>query len=44
MFAPGPCDPGTFLGDDLIAVSPGERIPGIPADSFKLGLDTVNER
>jgi outer membrane receptor protein involved in Fe transport len=31
-------NPGTFLGDDLIAVSPGNRIPGIPEHSFKLAL------
>jgi outer membrane receptor protein involved in Fe transport len=30
---------GTFLGDDLIAVSPGDRIPGIPEHSLKLALD-----
>ncbi len=34
-----PSTPGTFLGDDLIEVRPGDRIPGIPAHSFKLALD-----
>jgi iron complex outermembrane recepter protein len=33
-----PASPGTFLGDDLIAVRPGERIPGVPEHSVKLGL------
>jgi outer membrane receptor protein involved in Fe transport len=33
-----PGSPGTFLGDDLIAVRPGDRIPGIPEHSFKLAL------
>jgi iron complex outermembrane recepter protein len=33
-----PGSPGTFLGDDLIAVRPGERIPGIPEHSVKLAL------
>jgi outer membrane receptor protein involved in Fe transport len=31
-----PASPGTFLGDDLIAVRPGDRIPGIPEHSVKL--------
>jgi outer membrane receptor protein involved in Fe transport len=33
-----PANPGTFLGDDLIEVSPGNRIPGIPEHTFKLTL------
>jgi outer membrane receptor protein involved in Fe transport len=33
-----PGSPGTFLGDDLIAVRPGDRIPGIPEHSVKLAL------
>jgi len=33
-----PGNPGTFLGDDLIAVRPGERIPGIPEHSIKLAF------
>ena len=33
-----PGSPGTFVGDDLIAVRPGDRIPGIPEHSFKLAL------
>jgi len=33
-----PANAGTFLGDDLIAVSPGNRIPGIPEHTFKLTL------
>jgi len=40
-----PGNPGTFLGDDLIAVRPGDRIPGIPEHSFKLALGLpVTER
>jgi iron complex outermembrane recepter protein len=31
-------NPGTFLGDDLITVQPGNRIPGIPEQSLKLAL------
>jgi len=30
-----PGNPGTFLGDDLIAVNSGDRIPNIPEHSFK---------
>jgi outer membrane receptor protein involved in Fe transport len=30
---------GGFLGDDLIEVRPGDRIPGIPEHSLKLALD-----
>jgi len=33
-----PGAPGTFLGDDLIAVRPGERMPGIPEHNFKFTL------
>jgi iron complex outermembrane receptor protein len=33
-----PGAPGTFLGDNLIAVRPGHRIPGIPEHAFKLAL------
>lgn len=33
-----PAAPGTFLGDDLIAVRTGDRIPGIPENSLKLAL------
>ena len=33
-----PGSPGTFLGDDLIAVGAGDRIPGIPEHSLKLTL------
>ena len=31
-----PGSPGTFLGDDLIAVRSGDRLPNIPEQSFKL--------
>lgn len=34
-----PGAPGTFLGDDLIAVRPGDRIPGIPKHTVKLAFD-----
>lgn len=34
-----PGNPGTFVGDDLIAVQPGNRIPGIPEHSLKLLLN-----
>lgn len=33
-----PAAPGNFLGDDLIAVRPGDRMPGIPEHSFKFAL------
>jgi iron complex outermembrane recepter protein len=33
-----PGSPGTFLGDDLIAVGPGDRIPGVPEHGLKLAL------
>ena len=40
-----PSDPGVHVGDDLIAVTPGARMPGIPAQSFKLNASyAVNER
>jgi outer membrane receptor protein involved in Fe transport len=32
--------PGVFLGDDLIEVQPGDRIPGVPEHSVKVALDT----
>ena len=36
---------GSYEGDDLIAVAPGARLPGIPAQSFKLAASyAVNER
>jgi iron complex outermembrane recepter protein len=31
--------PGVFLGDDLIEVRPGDRMPGVPKHSLKLALD-----
>jgi iron complex outermembrane receptor protein len=31
-----PGDPAIYLGDDLIAVTPGSRLPGIPEQSLKL--------
>jgi iron complex outermembrane receptor protein len=31
-----PADPGVYLGDGLIAVAPGARLPGVPAQSLKL--------
>ena len=31
-----PSDPGVYEGDDLIAVTPGARLPGVPAQTFKL--------
>lgn len=37
--------PGSFAGDDLIEIRPGDRIPGIPEHSIKLVLDAqVSER
>ena len=40
-----PSDPGVYLGDDLIAVAPGQRMPGIPTQTLKLmGSVAVNER
>jgi iron complex outermembrane receptor protein len=40
-----PADPGVYMGDDLIAVNPGDRIPGIPTQTLKLmGSFAVNER
>jgi len=33
-----PRNPGRYLGDDLIELSPGDRIPGIPDQGFKLSL------
>ena len=39
-----PADPSRYLGDDLIEISPGDRLPGIPDQSFKLSLGyTVTE-
>ena len=36
---------GSYEGNDLIAVVPGARLPGIPAQSFKLAASyAVNER
>ena len=31
-----PGNPGTYLGSELIAVAPGNRLPGIPEQSLKL--------
>ncbi len=40
-----PRAPGVRVGDDLIAVTPGARMPGIPAQSLKLNASyAVNER
>lgn len=33
-----PANPGTFRGDDLIAIRRGDRMPGIPTHSIKAGL------
>ena len=40
-----PSDPAVYLGDDLIAVTPGARMPGVPTQTLKLmGSYAVNER
>ncbi len=39
-----PSDPAVYVGDDLIAVTPGARMPGVPTQTFKLmGSYAVNE-
>jgi iron complex outermembrane recepter protein len=39
-----PRNPAVYLGDDLIAVTPGTRMPGVPTQSLKLiGSYAVNE-
>ncbi len=38
-------EPGVYQGDDLIAVTPGSRMPGVPTQSLKLNASyAVNER
>ena len=40
-----PSNPAVYLGDDLIAVTPGARMPGVPTQTLKLiGSYAVNER
>ncbi len=40
-----PGSPGIYSGDDLIAVTPGSRMPGIPEQSLKLAASyAVNDR
>jgi outer membrane receptor protein involved in Fe transport len=40
-----PNDPTLYLGDDLIAVTPGARMPGVHTQTLKLiGSVAVNER
>lgn len=40
-----PAQPGVYEGDDLIAVSPGEQLPGVPAQTLKLnGSYMASER
>ena len=39
-----PGNPGVYAGDDLIAVTPGDRMPGVPTQTLKLiGSYAVNE-